>query len=637
MLDLSIGGLPYRGFFEVTDVEQSSGWHCRLLCGDFIAGTDWTRPMEKLLMFKDVNEDGESNSGWQGGYYQVFDMTGKTLFGGALVDSYDGHHDVCLPVGCSLLKMPLRGSEPSRIHYEICGHHGESDDLVRVCVDVSNQCSAEDIVESLRAEEEKSFCNSTPTSIDLPLIMFDFGNSTEGVEYLNDERLFSLTITTHYDDTDVIISKHEIRNTFMHTFDVCLPEDGCYGISFETRGSSDHRHFQFSLCGQLSNALQPLRFCAEKNHDICYGLTGCPSLVSHTKHSEFQYYFLYTPFSPVDNDEHQSPDVIVPQKVLGNGNLHGVHELCAATNGIQHTLLLGAGKKTGDIIRVCERDFILPAKIEFYTVSNGSSCEISHNETYICKENGANAFLFILLDTYGDGWGSSDYRVTDITGTELSSGTLGDGEISDVVLCLSPRKVYRLQISRSADDSEIMWVICGYMGSGSADLDFEVSADGIRCTVAGVSDGDYERNDDDDFSFPTLAVPSAYPSVMFPSVDLSSSPTTGSSRPHIRPWFDDDDDLSVVPKYLLGYQYSELIYSTMRIKLLSYTDTTVSAIRAGDVPFVNIAVRKVLKASGFEVWNVELIDYFTFDDVLETLTGISSFNLICVLKIVSAL
>ena len=617
---------------------QSSGWHCRFVC---LGIEGRARTAQVLQMYA----DNQNNAGWQGAYYQIFSMTGRQLFGGTLLEGTVGNHDLCLPVGCSLLKMPLHGSAPEEVSFEVCGFLGRPDSIVRLCIDpVTGQCSAVDVVQELWELAGTSSCDSE--RLLQPLVLFDFGNSTGSNNFQSSpDRFFKLRISDPLNNS-AVIAEHRLLNQFMDTVDLCLPAEGCYDITFETNGSNDARHFQFSMCGQLSNAMKDSSFCLEREHNLCYGLTGCPALVSHGQHSWFQHYFLYT---PTNHDTVSiSPDTFIAQKVINNGNLHGVHELCEATDGRQYSLLLGAGKQTETSVKFCGDQITLPALVQFTTVNNGTSCSDLKITSGSCKVSGEHPFLFALLDTFGDGWGRSAFTVADLdTGRVVAAGTLEDGQIASSTLCLYPRRTYRLKISEDAYDDEIRWMLCGYVGSGATDLEFDVHEDGTSCIVQGVSGDDYWQTEDDDFpsidSPPPIVTVSTTPSLIPttspdpppPRNSPTTQPSAHSTPGLLPPDLSDDDDYFVTPKYLSGNKYSEILHTVTQLRLQLHTSAAVSALRPGDVAFIPLALRKILLTGGYDVWNIKLCEFAIYEETQTATSGIASFVLNVVFRVVS--
>jgi hypothetical protein len=74
---------------------------------------------------------------------------------------------------------------------------------------------------------------------------------------------------------------------------------------------------------------------------------------------------------------------------------------------------------------------------------------------------------------------------------------------------------------------------------------------------------------------------------------------------------DDEDDDSVRPKYLSFQDYSEILYSPIEVDLKLVVDINLDhlILLDGELHFVDIALRKLLLDSNFNVWNVEIGPY----------------------------
>ena len=53
-----------------------------------------------------------SNTGWEGGYYNVYAGTGQLLYGGGLPDGNAAVNKMCLPKGkCHVVMMQIAGTD----------------------------------------------------------------------------------------------------------------------------------------------------------------------------------------------------------------------------------------------------------------------------------------------------------------------------------------------------------------------------------------------------------------------------------------------------------------------------------------------------------------------------------------------
>jgi len=80
----------------------------------------------------------------------------------------------------------------------------------------------------------------------------------------------------------------------------------------------------------------------------------------------------------------------------------------------------------------------------------------------IACEEGLQGITVNMSDSYGDGWNGATYVLGDVTGAEISSGSI-DGSVGTDTLCIAPG-CYVINVGGGAWDAEISWSISTSIG-----------------------------------------------------------------------------------------------------------------------------------------------------------------------------
>lgn len=576
------------------------------------------------------------------------------LYGGTLIEGEGAAHHVCFPKSeCSIMMIRLDGEYPSDISYEVCGYTAYANEILQICVDEWGRCTAE-----TQEPPQQDTCPSAahPSITNhLSITLMNFALK----KYMNsvDQNSVSLVIS---DSSKQVLHSTTITNQFINTFDVCLI-DGCYNV--ELNGATSPPLFDFSpyglwmICGQ--KGLLPLSssFCLDHEYNFCYGLGGCPVLVSRAHTSEHQYFVLY--------DEEENGDGDIVDMIADVGPIHGVYDMCDLDG--TYKAFFGAGKSY-DIneLTICQESIQIPAEVHVHITGNGSSCHLSNINKHTCD---ADHFPhdIMKIDDYGDGWGKhAMYTIKEVTGAKaiVATGKMNKGQIGIDSLCLAKNRCYTFSLTDSSEYvDEILWVLCGYVGDAPVEnLIFCVEENSCRFTE--VSDSEYTSEEDDDFpditpepsSVPTVfhsRIPSFLPSLLptqypqssptfspsllsqspsnsptpiltsvtptiftsAPTVELthlpSHSPTILPSKcptltPTFLPSIQDDDAVYDQPYHEHDSVY--LLRVRTNISFLMFLDTVQGrlTLQSSDFQFLEFSLRKKLEAQ-FVIWNSSYI------------------------------
>jgi hypothetical protein len=162
-------------------------------------------------------------------------------------------------------------------------------------------------------------------------------------------------------------------------------------------------------------------------YQLCYGLSGCPPLVSHAYHSDLQSVFI-SHVDPLYDIE--VVDVFDP--------LHGALELCALTDGCYH-VAVGAGRDDSrGTYRLCGEEHRAPSYGTMCVSHNGTACALQHMANATCTSPAAQPLLMAKLDAGADGWGRNvkyTIRAWGESAVELQ-GTLASGFYEMDSVCL---------------------------------------------------------------------------------------------------------------------------------------------------------------------------------------------------------
>jgi hypothetical protein len=576
------------------------------------------------------------------------------LYGGTLLEGSAGAHHVCFPkTECSIMLIRLDGESPGDISYEVCGYTAYADEILKICVDDLGRCTAEP-----QTPEQPSNCPSAahPSNTNhLPISLMNFGLK----KYSESVTSHSLTLQISDATSNELIFSSNLTNTFVDTFDVCLT-DGCYSLEVDGVVSPPLSEYEPSglwvLCG-YKGALpfHASSFCVEHNYQFCYGLSGCPVVVSHAHTSEQQYFVIY---GKDENGEGNLVDMIADV-----GPLHGAYDLCDISDG-EYEGFFGFGKEyLHNEVTICQQTIQIPTAAHVHVSGNGTSCHLSNITPRTCT---ATQFPHDLLkvDEYGDGWGKKvTYSIHQASGSksQVYHGKMTNGQVAVDHLCFEKNTCYTFSLTTTEQDfvDEILWVLCGYVGEAPIQsLEFCVEENSCRFTS--ISDGSYNQEEDDDFPFispepssvptafhtgepsstpslrptqspqtsaptspslsPTIS-PSVSPSVVStatftdapsisPSTETQSSlpPTTSPSLtptivPSIAPSIQDDDTVYDQPYQAVDSVY--LMTLEVNVSFIFTLDSTTGrlSLLPSDFQFLEFALRSNLELNSFVIWN----------------------------------
>lgn len=462
------------------------------------------------------------------------------LYGGTLIEGRTGAHHVCFPKSeCSIMLIRLDGESPGDISYEVCGYTAYANEILEICVDEYGRCSAEPQIPNQPAACPSGSHPSNTNHVPVSVMNFGLKKYSDAVT--------SHTINFQISDvsSNQLIFTANSTNTFLDTFDVCLT-DGCYSLEVTGTVSPHLSHYQphglWVFCGY--KGILPFSsssFCVEHDYQFCYGLRGCPVVVSRAHTSEHHYFVLY------GKDQNGEGDFV--DMIADVGPLHGAYDLCDISDG-EYQAYFGFGKSyVHNEVTICQQSIQIPTSARVHITGNGSTCHLSNILPRTCL---ATQFPHDLMkvDEYGDGWGPRvTYSIHEASGSkvEVYRGKLTNGQVAVDHLCFKKNTCYTFSLTTTAQDfvDEILWVLCGYVGDASIQsLEFCVQED--SCYFTSVSDGSYYRDEDDDFPFissepssiPTVfstSGPSSIPSLLPTLTPLSSAPTSPSLFPTASP------------------------------------------------------------------------------------------------------
>eukprot|EP01041_Mallomonas_annulata_P006029 gene6029-12152_t len=595
------GGAPYHGLISIAENR------CEFICPD---GLDTTIVMHDTL-----------GSGWGRAYYSIYSEQGSILYGGSLHSGSDGADNLCLPIGCNTLIMTGGGALPKQVRFEICDFEGFGAEVLTICVNDQLECTV-----TTPLPDPTCAVNSIPFS------MFDIG--AEGWEGAN------MTLKNH--STGAVVASSTLAAGFAGEDSLCL-HDGCY--DFDVRGGKSQKNVFWYTCGVKGPVPWHGRLCVEKKYGLCYGLTGCPWLLSRGPKHDLQYYFI-TAISNVTG---------LPA-LIDFGNLHGVHEMCDLPDGC-YDMMLGAGRYmspgVGNAFELCGHKAKLPAVANICYNRNQSSCDVKYVNKLSCSNTSHVLQSIIMLDTFGDGWGGSmKYTIRKIGNTQkVAVGTLVNGEFGIDHNCLLPA-CYSISLPDSWAASEVIWFMCGLVGGAPADaIEFCVYADG-SCSFMGIDDDRYSNSTDDDFPSGATTLPNMMPtrkptSTHKPTVIRTTRPTRqpvsmksqpyalkspvslaptplqpGSRRPTCGPSFlpvtsqtpSTSPSKSSLPTFPPGDSIMQMLVVTANVTMRVQVTTPTSELNTiADFAFMAEACRHVLEVDGgFKLWEVVIRNFITY-------------------------
>ena len=534
----------------------------------------------QVLSLLDLGHDG-----WSGAYYAAFSLTGELVLGGTLVDGDKESHTLCLPRGCLYFMLLLEGRDSDQVSFTICGHTAVVGTVLMVCVDNDSMvCS----VHAPQAGSESGTGTGTGGQV-TDAQAAAAAAAAERVERLLCEAknssyfpmtMFALSGDGWAPDRYTLTQKNAGAGTspktgglpkglFAKTDGLCLA-DGCHDLDVGPPLPPSGQHpkagkglseFWF-LCGFRGLVPWSAQVCVDHRLGLCYGLTGCPLLLSYLHHSAGH----YATISHLDEALGGIP--VLDQFV----HLHGPHEICGVSDGcysfnIGFGSTLASNEPDSSSVQpwsMCQQSGSVPFSGRICFSNNGTACSISPAEGSATCQPPTTALLLAKVDSYGDGWGMGARYVirsapalgTDAgTGTGTGStaaplppvviaqGTLADGQLEVDSLCLEVSKCYYMSVSAFLNTQEIFWVMCGHLGTGVTDVSsygprFCVTAPGL-CEF--VDHGEWYRSSDDDFGpvvgkgTGTGIVPAPVPTTARPSSLPISFPTRSPSRRPLGP------------------------------------------------------------------------------------------------------
>lgn len=600
------GGAPYHGLFSVSGITVSNTGEdddqvplevssCEFIC------QQGYETVITLIRDQDDEDVIGAEGGWEGAYYSILSMDGKKrLVGGTLSTGFTRNHTICLPEGEYLFIFDRSSSTlaPRKIISEICSVVlvGTQESIYLV-VDSHYNCVGSVVATSssdLTPNKQLSGIGTCgPREVTtLPFLMYDDILSDHGAR--NASMLLQLTKIGGFSSGDPSDVVYQEVLDFGMTGDICLA-DGCYDMDLvqytqaQSSGSgaigslvpnplgdnaiwNSTLGIAWHLCGFKSGSV-PFHghVCVERRYDMCYGLSGCPILKTYV-HSSDRSLAIFTSSVPdpvVSNHHLHFIADAVP--------LHGVSELCELEDGC-YEVFLGGGERnyanSSEQFHLCGIRSDLPATLTLCLSDSGSKCAVSnivhkhcHNMSLIGNTPSRTfEHSFIKIDTYGDGWGESRYKIRSLPtgpsnssksvayeGKKIAEGTLSDGGYGIDHLCLM-EACYMLYITPSDDSNEIAWWLCGRFGNAvdalyDQHLHFCVDKNG-NCQFLENSDSrntvdDFDTVTDDDFpnvdengylttDLPTSS-PTSAPTRVGQTFAPSSLPTIITSQPTYAP------------------------------------------------------------------------------------------------------
>lgn len=538
------GGSPWSSEFCVDNTKKT----CKEVCNQN------SQNVLTPLTLRDSYGDG-----WGGAYYAVYNTkTAEQVYGGTLLDGDSEISYLCLLEDTTYIILIIGESDvPSEVSYKVCDTTVTIDDVVELQL-------------TLDKASNTLVCHAS-ISVTSDSTCTDNFISYSKLSFLNDGWHGS-TIQLHDTHGALLLNDTLAPKTFYGSGGVCLA-DGCYNFAATSnnQNTDDLANYYWMMCRNKGSFPWNSQLCVNKNYDLCYGLSGCPVILSYSHYSDLVGYILSHYDSYYEMEWYDDYE-----------NIHGIHELCDMYDG-QYNLLVGFGKlHTTTSFELCKMDDIpIPSYVSIDISNNGTQCDVLSikNLGDTCSSSQVPV-VFVKLDEGGDGWSNSKYSILDQSSKVVTTNTLKSGMYGYDTVCLVPNTCYKLRlISGNQYTDEIIWLMCGIAGgiSESYYLSFCVDANG-GCVFSDLDDDTYTNTKDDDFPNQSALTPTIRP--------------TTASKPVIS---DDDSDVKV-----LSYTVD------MNVKIVS-SSTDLDAMTLNEYDILALSAQRVLDLHSIDVWDTTVV------------------------------
>ena len=382
--------------------------------------------------------------GWGGAYYSVYNAnTAEQIYGGTLLDGTSETSHLCLQEDTTYLMLTIGESDvPSEVSYKICNIMATIDDVVEVRLTWDTSINA-------------LACHASISTTADSTCMDNFISYSK-LSFLDDGWRGS-TIQLRNNKGTLLLNDTLAPKTFYGNGGVCLA-DGCYDFTATSNNqiASDLASYYWMMCRSKGSFPHSSQLCVNKKYDLCYGISGCPIILSYAHYSDLVGYIL----SHYENEYEM-------EWYDDYGNLHGVNELCDINDG-EYNLLVGFGKfQTTKSFELCKTDNVpIPSAVKIKISNNATKCEVAGVESLRDTCSGTEVpVVFVKLDQGGDGWGKTKYSIIDQASNVITTSTLKSGMYGYDTICLIPNTCYKLRLSGSGQYAdEIIWLMCGIAG-----------------------------------------------------------------------------------------------------------------------------------------------------------------------------
>ena len=251
---------------------------------------------EKLFFSFTLLSAGE-DGGWNDAYYALYaESSGEQLLGGTLSSSLmERTEKVCVETsGCYLFFIEDKGDRPQNVLFEICGQlRGSYQDMVHICIDEAGKCSVTLVAPPQTSEKCTSDGSGGKSLVPIHFFSPTMKGWKEGA---------SITLVQRQKRDLSSVQSLEIRpshEAVFHSLSTACVPDGCYDLNV-TDGYTkldidnyDPKDNFWMACHMMMAVPWTSQLCIDSARNLCYGITGCPTLTSQLDRLDRQWFIVF--------------------------------------------------------------------------------------------------------------------------------------------------------------------------------------------------------------------------------------------------------------------------------------------------------------------------------------------------------